>query len=49
MISADCRDRAPANIPALDPDWVLKMRAYFDYYKKTGIIHWVKRGKDWNK
>lgn len=51
MKSADPRDREPAQVVpadaggALDPDWVLKMRAYLAYAVKTGNVHWVKRGK----
>lgn len=51
MISADSRDRAfPNLVPpeaggALDPDWVLKMRAYLAHYLKTGRVHWVERGR----
>lgn len=54
-MSADPRDRevAPA-VPAaaggaLDPDWILKMRAYLAHYLKTGEVHWIRRGRAWAK
>lgn len=53
IASADTRDREPAQVVpadaghALDPDWVLKMRAYLEHYRRTGVVHWVKRGKAW--
>ncbi len=45
MKSADPRDRPFAGVPDLDPDWVLKMRAYLAHYQKTGIVHWTARGR----